>query len=319
MIKNKKGALEFSFTWIFAIIAGMFILFLAIYGVTKFMNMERNTQDAKTAMGIGVLTNPLESSFETTTRTMIGLPVETRIYTGCKNLSGFFGEQTIKVSQKTYNEWSTEGVNVSFPNKYIFSENPAEGKNFYLFSKPFELPFKVADLIYLTSTKDKYCFKNAPNNIKKEIENLIGLNPSANENFFTKDLDCPEGSINICFSGGNDCNIRVNVNSNYVEKDSKKMYYKGDALMYAAIFSNKNDYECQLDRLMKRTGQLSDIYRDKSTFVFEKTGCDFELDSRLVLLKNNAENLGNSENLNTIYSLAEDIARENDYGVCRLW
>jgi len=320
MIKNKKGALEFSFTWIFAIIAGIFILFLAIYGVTKFMNIERNSQDAKTAMSIGVLTNPLESSFETTKRTMISTPVETRIYTGCKNLSGSFGEQTIKVSQKTYNEWSTGGVNVSFPNKYIFSENPAEGKNFYLFSKPFELPFKVGDLIYLTSTKDKYCFKNAPNDIKKEIESLIGINPSANENFFTKTADCPEGSINVCFIGGNDCDIKVNANSKYVDKNGEKMYYEGDALMYAAIFSNKNDYECQLDRLMKRTGQLSDIYRDKSKFVFEKTGCDSGLDFRLVLLKNTAENFGNSENLNIIYSIADDVDRENDISwECKLW
>ena len=316
MVKNKRGALEFSFAWIFAIIAGMFILFLAIYGVTKFMNIERSSQDAQTAMDIGTLTNPLESSFETGKRIMISTSVETRIYTGCKN-NTFFGKQTIRTSQKTYNEWSNEGVNVGFPNKYIFSENPAEGRNFYLFSKPFELPFKIADLMYLISTEDKYCFKDSPDNIEEEIEDLIGENPSENENFFTE--NCPSESINVCFKGGSKCDIDVNTNSKYVEKKGEIMSYEGDALMYAAIFSNKDDYECQLDRLMKRTEQLSEIYKDKSKFVFEKTGCDSGLDVELIQLISLVRNFENSEDIDIIYNFAEDIAIQNNYGRCRLW
>jgi len=315
MIKNKRGALEFSFTWIFAIIAGMFILFLAIYGVTKFIDISKSSQSAQGAMTIGVLTNPLESSFETAKRTTIRTPVETRIYTDCKN-NTFFGKQVIEISEKTYNKWSNQELH-NFPNKYMFSENPVEGKTFYLFSKSFELPFKVADLIYLTSTKDKYCFRNAPSDIKEEIEVLTGNNLSVNENFFTKISDCPLESINICFSGGSNCD--VNVKEDYVEKNGERMYYEGEALMYAAIFSNKEDYECQLDRLMSRTGQLSDIYRDKSNFVFEKTGCDSGLSVQLVLLKNIAENIEGSETINTVYNIAGDLSRENEYGECRLW
>jgi hypothetical protein len=318
MIKNKKGALEFSFAWIFAIIAGMFILFLAIYGVSKFMDISRSSQGSQTAMSIGILTNPLESSFETGKRVLISTAVQTRIHTDC-TLSTSFGKQAIGISEKTYNKWSDEETHV-FSSKYIFSENPVEGKKFYLFSKPFELPFKVADLIYLTSSEDKYCFKNPPTNIKEEIEDLTGSNQSENENFFTKASDCPSGSINICFNGGTDCDIKVNTNLKYVEKDEKQMNYEGDALMYAAIFSNKEDYECQLDRLMKRTAQLAQIYKDKSSFILKNTGCDSGLDAELIQLKNTAENFGDSESITGISILAEDISRANDlYGECRLW
>lgn len=104
MIKNKKGAFEFSFAWVFAIIAGMFILFLAIYGVTKFTNLEKTSTNAQSAMDIGILTNPLESSFETEKRSMITTPSETRIYTSCSNTSSF-GKQIIRTSEKTYNQW----------------------------------------------------------------------------------------------------------------------------------------------------------------------------------------------------------------------
>lgn len=320
MVKNKEGALEFSFTWIFAIIAGMFILFLAIYGVTKVIDISRSSQGAQTAMSIGILTNPLESSFDTAKRVLMKTSVETKIYTDC-SANNLFGKQIIGISEKTYNKWGDKETH-SFSNKYIFSKNPVEGKTFYLFSKPFEFPFKVADLIYLTSTQDKYCFKNAPENIKTEIKDLTGNNLSANENFFIKTSDCPSESINVCFNvGGNNCDVNVNTNLKYVEKNTEKMYYEGDSLMYAAIFSNKEDYECQLDRLMQRIGQLSDIYRDKSNLILQKTGCDSGLSVELVLLKNTAENFGNSENLNTISSLSEEISRLNDnnYEGCGLW
>jgi hypothetical protein len=316
MIKNKEGALEFSFTWIFAIIAGMLILFLAIYGVSKFMSISESSQSTQNAVDIGVLTNPLESSFDTAKRTMIETSVETRIYTGC-TLNTFFGRQTIRTSEKTYNKWGEGGVNVGFSNKYIFAENPVEGEKFYLFSKSFELPFKVTDLIYLTSSEDKYCFKNSPDDIEEEIEDLIGANISSTENFFT--ANCPSDSINVCFNGGSNCDINVYTNLKYVQKNGEKMYYEGDSLMYAAIFSNKDNYECQLDRIMKRTGQLLDIYGDKSLFIFQKTGCSSGLDTNLILLKNAAENFGDSEDLNMVYNLAEDLSTQNEYGECQLW
>ena len=36
------------------------------------------------------------------------------------------------------------------------------------------MPFKIADLIYITSTNDKYCFVDAPDDIEDEIKDLIG-------------------------------------------------------------------------------------------------------------------------------------------------
>ena len=311
---NKKGALEFSFTWIFAIIAGMFILFLAIYGVTKFMNISETSKTTQTAVDIGMLTNPLESSFDSSQRSMISTSAETRIYIGCTN-NTFFGKQTIKTSEKTYNKWSDTSASVSFPNKYIFANDYVEGKDFYLFSKPFEFPFKVADLIYLTSSKDKYCFIDASRDIEEEIEDLIGGNASETENLFLE--DCPSDSINVCFNGGKNCDVEVY--ATYVEKNGEKMYYEGDALMYAAIFSTKENYECQVSRLMKRISQLSDIYNDKSKFVLQNTGCDSTLDGRLVQLTNLVKNIKGSENIDTISSLSEEIQNINKYLECKLW
>lgn len=321
---NKKGALEFSFAWIFAIVAGVFILILAIYGVIKFINLSQTEIGAESAKEIGVLTNPLESVFESAKRSMITTGSEIRIYTGCSNTS-VFGKQIIGTSGKNYEQWG-DMVDVSFQNRYVFSKNPVEGKSFYMFSKPLEIPFKVADLIYLTSTRDKYCFINPPDDIEDEIEDLTGKELSTEEseskyeNFFIADRkrECPDGSITVCF-GGSERDCDTYVFGDYVQKSNGRMYYEEDALMYAAIFSDKEDYECQLDRLVNRAEQLFELYREKSAFVLHETGCNSELDVELMQMLSLLKGFEDSQDFYLIYILAEEIDKKNEYAECKLW
>ena len=239
-MRNKRGALDISFAWLFAIIVGGFILFLAVYAAIKLVGTEQTVQDAKTGKEIGILLNPLETGFESGKTNLLTMPVETRIYNKCNN-QGIFGRQIIQISQKSFNQWSETNINVGFSNKYLFSGIYSEGKKFYLFSKPFEFPFKVADLIYVTPSEDKYCFVNPPEEIYEELESL------KQENIFLD--NCPAG-IKVCFSGESGCEVDVNYNGKYIEKNNERIYFEGDALMYAAIFSSKEIYECQLKRLM---------------------------------------------------------------------
>jgi len=305
----KKGYLQISFAWLFAIIAGIFILFLAIFMATKIIQTEQTAQSAKVGKEIGILLNPLETSFETGKVNSLLMPVETRIYSECNN-KGNFGNQIIRISQKSFKEWTDTDINVYFENKYIFSDNPVEGREFYLFSKPFEFPFKVSDLIYITSSLKKYCFANAPEEIKEE---LLALKQ---QNIIVGDCVKPEELIMVCF-GGAECEINVNYNLKYVEKNNEKMYFEEDALMYAAIFSNKELYECQLKRLMQRVSVLTSLYRDKSTFLSQRTECSSNLN--LLELKNLASNFDSSISLERIYDITNDIKNKNDLAACKLW
>ena len=304
LTSQTKGYLQISFTWLFAIIAGAFILFIAIFMTAKLIGTEQMTQDAKTGKEIGVLLNPVEMGLESAKSTSITMPVETRITTKCEE-NNKFGEQIINLSQKSFGKWTETRTEVRFINKYIFSENP-EGKTFYIFAKPFDLGFKVADLIYMTSSEKKYCFRNAPDEIKDELEFLD------KGNFFTD--SCPDDSVKVCFKGS--CDIEVNYNSRYVIKEGKKMYFSDDALMYAAIFSDSENYECQVKRLMQRTANLALLYEDKANFISIK-GCNSNLD--LLRLKNAAQSLSSSANLNFVSSIAEEIDDKNKFAECRLW
>ena len=305
--KNKKGYLQISFAWIFAIIAGVFILFLAIFAVTKFTRTEQTITETIIGKEIGVLLNPLETGFEEGKTTPIILPVETRIRNECNN-NGYFGRQIIQLSQKSFDKWAEEGERIGFSNRYIFSDSIVEGKNFYIFLKPFDFPFKVADLIYLTSSEKTYCFLDPPERIEEELSNLD------QKNIFLE--ECPSNSIKVCFEGGSDCDIDVNQNIKSVEKRGEIMYFEEDALMYAAIFADREIYECQLERLMQRTEQLASIYDDKASFISDR-GCPLEVN--LFALRTAVSGFSDSASLVTIKNIVKDLEEKNDFATCKLW
>ena len=283
--KNRKGVLEISFGWLFAIVAGIVIIFIAIYISSRFIGTQQTGISAQTGKQIGILLDPLETGFESAQTTSITIPSDTRINNICDS-TGTFGKQIINLEQKSFGKWIKTEVNVGFQNKYIFSDGQIEGKKFYIFSKPLNFPFKIADLMYITSSDKRYCFSNAPNEINQEISEL-------NQGNLIID-NCATNDIKICF-GGENCEINVDFTSNSVEKNGKRVYFAGDdrTLMYAAIFSNATIYECQIKRLMSRVGEISSLYVSKELIINGK-GCQNDLGGNLGELNGLANDLKKS-------------------------
>lgn len=308
--KNHKGALEISFGWLFAIVAGIVIIVLAIYLSTRLIGTEQETKSAETGKEIGILLNPLETSFESAQTTSITIPVETRINNKC-DLTGTFGKQIIQLDQKSFNKWTKTDVDVFFYNKYIFSEENIEGKKFYIFSKPFDFPFKVADLVYMIPSGKRYCFIGSPEDIEEELSSLN------QENLLIE--NCSGNEIEVCFNNQN-CDINVDYDSGIIEKDEDVVYFDEEdtALMYAGIFSDKAIYECQLKRLMLRIEKLSVLYADKEN-VNTDLECDETLNGDLIELNNLAENFEDSGSLEIVKIKADVIEEKNDARRCLLW
>lgn len=306
----KRGFLQISFGWLFALIVGAIVIFLAIFLVNKFSSTENASTSAKTSTEIGILLNPLETGFESATTSSFAVSSETKIFNECDE-DGTFGYQTIQTSQKTFNKWEKTGIDVTFENKYIFSDKEVQGKMFYLFSKPLELPFKVSDLVYLSSASDTYCFVNAPDKIEEELSNLN------QENILLGLENCTETSIKVCFSSSN-CDVNVKYNLGYVKKGDETFYFKGDALMYAAIFADKDIYECQVSRLMKRLTRLVVLYEGKEEMLYNE-GCELDISFYLTQLKVSAISFSDSSSLNQIFEESNTADNKNEELKCRLW
>ena len=314
-----RGFLQISFAWLFGIIAGAIILGLAIFFATKIVSTGQYQSSAEVQKEISVLLNPLETGFQSGQVTTLTLAAPTRINVSCDNSGGEFGRQIIRTSQQSFGKWSTQTPGISVQSKYLFSEGVPEGKNFYLFSKPLNFPFKVADLIYITSDSENYCFINTPNNISEELTNLKEPNIKA-----LNEVDCPSNSIKVCFyPGGDSCssaNTTVYYSLGQISKSNgEKFTFSGDALMYAAIFSDSKTYGCQIQRLMKREAQLADIYSSKLDLI-KSYGCSSGMASDLSSLKSYARSTGDSGAIiNSVAGISDKLSRENEIADCRLW
>ncbi len=310
---DNKG-FEMSFAWLFAIIAGAIILFLAIFAATKVIHLGQTQTGAQAQNQIGILLNPLETGFQSGQVTTMVMPTNTRIYNQCYNNSGYFGKDVISVSQYSLNQWPQPGQGKAFENKYIFSDPVSEGKQFYIFSKPFNFPFKVSDLIYLISYANKYCFINAPSDVTEELSNLNQSNimnvSQGQEN------KCPAESIKVCFNYGDRCDVNVDTSSQTVTKNYTSVYYFDNSLMYGAIFSSPVIYECQIKRLMEREDQLISLYEEKQTLLVQE-GCPQDTD--LTGLQSYVQSFSDSSDLRNLAPIETSTDQQNSISTCRLW
>ena len=77
---EKRGYLDISFGWMFAIIVGIFVLTIAFFIAQKVIETKNIEIGTSTAKELGNLLNPFETGIETGTSNQIDPPTDTRIY-----------------------------------------------------------------------------------------------------------------------------------------------------------------------------------------------------------------------------------------------
>lgn len=319
---NKKG-IEFSFAWIFAIIVGAVIIFLAIYSATKLIKTERSAGDSERAKEIEIILNPIQTYLESGKSSKIELPYETRLYNECEEPTKFdvFGAQEIRVASKSGigKKYESPGEPTRFLDKYLFSDKVVEGNEYYIISKPFLMPFKISDIIIISSSAKNYCFVNPPSIIEEDVENL-GL---SNVNVTYKVSECKSEDIKVCFSNkGCDIDVTLDLSSNElrgsINKEKINYYFEGN-LIYAAIFSDPEIYECGLRRMMARASEISLLLLDKSAYLTSK-GCGSGImASELIKYSNGALALNSSLDLSEVRFIADEMDRVNGGLSCKLY
>lgn len=320
LLKCKKG-FDMPFSWIFAIIVGAVILFLAIYTTTKFIDVAKYEQYTEAAKSITILLDPLETGIASAVGDMIGFRKETRIHYNCytPTIDNTFGKQTIAFSEKSGigKEWAEAGGEISVRNKFIFSDKVEQGEELYLFSKPFYAGYKVSDIIMI-STED-YCFVSAPNAILEELEqlNLKNINMSDSVS------DCSQQSEKVCFNFANTGCDSVVYSSDaefdigYVEKQGQRVEYF-DSLLYAAVFSAPEIYECNIQRIAAKSAELAEVYNTKIDIVTIKD-CNSNLGPYLNVISTAAKAANSSLEFAALYDIIQEMDDLNKDAVCPLY
>ena len=310
------------FNVMFAIFAGIVILALALYGATQIITTGEKAISTETSAKIISLLDPLETGLASGKSEQIQFKKDVRVFLECKELENHpFGMQTIAFSEQSIGDkFGAKGGEVSINNKYVFSKNVIEGKVLNIFSKEFSMPFKVADLIVI-NTED-YCFYSSPNEIKDDVENLNLQNIQFSDNL----QNCT--GIKVCFDIDSsecdmvvfgDCEGDCDYDYGKVSKGIEDIYYV-DSLLYAAIFSSTDSYECNLKRLMSKFNELSLIYIDKIKII-QRQGCSSDIEIKLRQLMASAKSLSSSREIIDLARTAKEIDKANQAtaSACRLY
>jgi len=300
-MKNKR-AIELGFNWIFALIVGSIILVLAIYGATQFVSTGEKVGQSENAAVIVSVLDSVEAGLGDGKSSEINFRDTAEIALDCDDLSNRpFGEQDLQIG---------EGTPSRIKNKYVFADSIINGKNIYVFSKPFYMGYKVADIIVLST--EKYCF-DVDDEIKYE---LIDLN-IPNIQFVNSLDECSGDLITVCGSSLCDIQIIGDYNSGKVVKGNSEMHYTGN-LLFGAVFSSPYIYECNVKRLVNRFNELALIYREKISRL-ENKGCSSDIDVDLNLAR--TININSSEDLYILSDAVKDINKLNSgqEGGCRVW
>lgn len=319
---NGKKA-DFNFVLIFAILAGSAILIIAIYGAMKFGSGVRGESEAELAKSFDIITNSLQAGFAEGATHVIGYGKPSRINNRCDSYSEFGNNVISFQTQSSVGEkWSENPIEYSIYNKYIFS-NTKESEEFYVYSKSFYTGYKVADLIFVYT--DAYCFVNPPENIKQEILGLgiekMGIKSSENNT-------CKEDSTQICFDA-NGCEITVygeckdsGCETEYdfgfiLDSKNEKKYFSGN-LLIGAIISDKEDYDCNVKRLLYRSSRIAEIFSRKIDITSSRICGDVlrdDLNTFSSILQN-----ATSRDLESIYRTSNNlIVKNRNLGECKIW
>lgn len=296
----KKGQIEFG--WLFALIIGGAIIFLAVFFSGKIFQTASYQTEAEMTRSLDVIFNPFSSirQAEVSMSKPVSLPQKTDFRISCNSDKD---SQTMSILL----EKSKKPFSYSVKNKYIFAENFNQ-KDIWIFSKPFEMPWRVDDLIYIIS-KD-YCFVNSPEDIKKELN---GLNSS-----FIKAVDeirgCKSDDIKVCFAITG-CDVYIDYMQKTVKTSRKTMPFLDDSTMLGAVFDQSN-YDCNLKRLLSRLDLQTAIMIEKANIISSR-GC-YDIGSTnpdLIGLKGALS----AKNYHEIISYAESIDSANRGSSCRLY
>jgi hypothetical protein len=337
---NRK-AYEFSFSWIFAVIVGAFIIFLAVFTAMRLTDVQRTQIDTARGKEISVLLTPVETGIEQTKLVSIIVPnnQETRLFSKCvaPSITNPFGTERISAQVKAGvgKEWQpVPGATSSSHDRYLFlRSNSSAKKEFFVLSKPFLFPFKVGDIIVMWPDSETYCFVET-NSVPGLEDELRILNVGSKGVLMASSFaDCPSASRKVCFSTSySDCDVLVQDSAkkvtHYIAGSSFEVSYVDSSdfsnkypLLLAAIFSEPDEYNCQVARLMSRASNLASLYILKSNYLSATSRCtsaqlllpslrDYSTATSLV---------SSSQDLALLNAKMEDLKAKNEGLSCKLF
>jgi hypothetical protein len=304
-------------------VAGLAFLIMAIYAASSFKDIKTYESNPEIAKQISVFIDPLQAGFATSSKGEIDFNQEVKLRNVCDD-NNYFGSNRLSIATMGKNEeYSDYGSTITVNDKYIFSNDIIIDNSVYTLSKTFSYPYEVSDFIILIPSSQEYCLEDVPEDISDNLD-LLGI-----DNLYFSNCSNDENMVQICTSPQN-CDIIITgyctsfectskYNFGTVKKGSDTYYYTND-LIYSAIFSDIDNYNCNTRRLINRNSLLAEMYLDKINLLNSR-GCTNYLAEDLLIWKNYMSSLSSDDIVNMLdyYQKSIDLNNQNSDSGCKLW
>lgn len=270
---EKKGQ-GVQFNWIFVIVAGGLILLFFMFFTARYFELHNLRVGSETARGLDQVFLSAKSTPQYKTFNLEGNNFDLNFECGFFVIDGNYRQEIDYV---------------------LFGTDVSDTDELLIWSREFNKPFKVDNVVYVLDPRKKIY-------VEGNLEFLQGLPDDLNIASNANDADslvffdyCPSGY---------DGKKKVCVVNNQISFDGETYNYYDDSLVYAALVSDPNNFECAVERLEKKWSNLFKIYSRKTEFM---SGCNSlfsnlksELDdaSNYVLFGNGINNEDSLINLN---------------------
>jgi hypothetical protein len=272
--KKKRGAIEVQFNWIFVLIVGALILVFFI----NISNAQRKNADQK-------LSFDLISKIDLIMSGALAIPKTGQI----------FDMPNIPFNLEC-NAISTSGVSKQFPDRIIFGPDVLKGKKLVVWSQDWNVPYKITNFLYMTTSGVRYIvvaapsnqaaqdfYNSLPENITKEIApldsslkdknnykiKLIFLDSVASLSYpinytlpaFMQKM--PDSAVSgIYIKGGSVRFIAKEGNSLNFVGDNISIYK--DPMVFGAVFAeNKEEFNCSYMKAFEKLHYVSEVYQKR--------------------------------------------------------
>ncbi len=191
MALTKKAQLELGFNWIYMLVAGGVILLFFVGIVVKEKSIAQENLGQDLVRTMESLFTGAQVSEKTKNVIDIGGLADFTLYFDCDSES--------LVTTYGLKETSAKAENIIDP---IFSPNEIKATKMIAWSLPYNFPYKVADMLFITSSNTKYFLYNPTNNpFAKEFLKATGTE------FNTKELTTQQQYETL--DPGNNFQIRI--------------------------------------------------------------------------------------------------------------
>jgi len=287
----KKGQLGLQFNWIFIMIAGAIILAFFFAVVAK----QKDISDQKIAISLGNDIEAIASGAAISRGSVqpIALP-KVEIEFSCSD-----------TCDCTFTPGA--GISKQFRDNLLFAPGKITGNQIILWTLDWKLPFRIANLVYITNDRVKYfvigsenspTYKRLKEKVPEEIDmefrqdvfSIENRNYEKTKFIFIDEHTPPFPSIiDLDESFEKDDVSAISVSQNLVtfyKKEQKRGYpiqdltgnslatksYIGDESLLAAIFSeDKNMFECNIAKAYKRMSYIASIASQRAGELRTKT------------------------------------------------